>query len=80
MENMIANLGYWSKASLGSSIGVSTFLFFDFGDCLAFRLPLTLELTATLKDWYQSYKLIRSPCSCDNLYLYDKSNVLIDNG
>lgn len=50
MENMIVNLGYWSKASVGTSIGVSTFLFFNFGDCLAFFLPLTLELTAILKD------------------------------
>ena len=61
--------GYCMQASLWFSDSFMSFLFFGNGDCLDFLLLLLGQSTTDLNDWYQSWRLIRSPCSWASLYL-----------
>lgn len=68
--------GYWIEASFWSADPLISFLFFDKGVCFDFCFLLfVFWRTIVLKDWNQSWRLIRSPCSWASEYLQKKKNV-----
>lgn len=68
-------IGYWIDASLLFSDSFMSFLFFGSGDCFDLGFPFLLgRRTIVLKDWNQSWRLIRSPCSWARVYLKQQRN------
>lgn len=73
-QTLNAKKGYWIKASAGASGSSHTsFRFFDFEDDFDFGLALLLRgVSIVLKDWYQSWRLMTSACSCASVNLYNQ--------
>lgn len=68
--------GYWMNASLLFSDSFLSFLFLS-GDFFNLHVPFLLYwMTMVLKDWNQSWRLIRSPCSWARVYLKDMMNMM----
>lgn len=65
---------YWMDTSVKVSSSPTSFFFFRCCFIFCFPLPIGWLERTDLNDWYQSYRLIRSPCSWDKKYLPTQMN------